>query len=66
MFLLCSNRVRPSRRRFDGAQKPRRSIFDIVYTTTPNGTDRRPNPLAPKDRPVNFLYMGLFLGFKKT
>jgi len=45
---------------------PRRSIFDIVYKSTPNGTARRPNPLALRNRPVNFLYMGLFLGFKKT
>ncbi len=43
----------------------RRSIFDIVYPTTPNGTDRRPNPLAPRAAPVNFLYMGSFLRFKK-
>jgi hypothetical protein len=38
--------------------------LDIVYQVIPNGTDRRPNPLVPKERPVNFLYMGLFLGFK--
>ena len=44
----------------------RRSIFDIVYQIIPNGTARRPIPLAPKNRPVNFLYMGLFLRFEKT
>ena len=48
-----------------GALVPPRSIFDIVYQTTPNGTERRPNPLAPKNRPVNFLYMGLFFRFRK-
>jgi len=66
MFLLCSIALGSSRRRSDGAQSPRRWIFDIVYPTTPNGTDRRPNPLAPKNHPVNFLYMGSFLRFKKN
>jgi hypothetical protein len=45
--------------------EPRRSIFDIVYPTTRTALARRSNPLVPKDRPVNFLYMGLFLRFKK-
>jgi hypothetical protein len=45
--------------------RPRRAIFDIVYQTTPNGADRRPNPLVPREPPINFLYMGLFLGFEK-
>ena len=35
-----------------------RSIFDIVYQSTPRpAPDRRPNPLA-SNRPINFLYMG--------
>jgi hypothetical protein len=45
--------------------EPRRSIFDIVYQATPNGTDRRANPRASKDRPVNFLYMGCSADSKK-
>jgi len=56
----------PRRRRSDGAFELRRSIFDIVYQIIPNGTARRPNPLALGNRPVNFLYMGLFLRFEKT
>jgi len=43
---------------------PYRSIFDIVYQITPNGT-RRPNLLVPRTARVNFLYMGLFLGIEK-
>jgi hypothetical protein len=53
-------------KRSDGAEKAPRSIFDIVYPTTPNGS-RPPDVLpAPRNRPVNFLYMGLFLGIEKT
>jgi len=36
-----------------------------VYQTIPNGHDRRSKLLAPKEPLVNFLYMGLFLGFEK-
>jgi hypothetical protein len=65
MFLLCSYRSGSRCGAVRRGLEPRRSIFDIVYQTTPNGTDRRANPRASMDRPVNFLYMGLFLGFKK-
>ena len=46
--------------------KAPRSIFDIVYLTSPNGN--RPPQILPasSNRPVNFLYMGLFLGIEKT
>jgi len=46
--------------------KAPRSIFDIVYPTSPNGN--RPPQILPasSNRPVNFLYMGLFLGIEKT
>jgi len=36
-------------KRSDGDFEPRRSIFDIVYQTTSNGTARRPIPLAPRN-----------------
>jgi hypothetical protein len=45
--------------------KAPRSIFDIVYPTTPNGS-RPPQILhAPRNRRVSFLYMGSFLGIEK-
>ncbi len=44
----------------------RRSIFDIVYQATLNRHRTPARPLAPGNRPVNFLYMGLFLRFEKT
>ena len=59
----------PRRKAVDGDFEPRRSIFDIVYQTTSNGTARRPDPpgpARPKEPPVNFLYMGSFLRFKKV
>jgi hypothetical protein len=43
----------------------RRSIFDIVYQTTPNRHWTPARPARPQNRPVNFLYMGLFLRFQK-
>jgi hypothetical protein len=50
-----------------GPMEPKapRSIFDIVYPTTPNGSPPPQIALAVRNRPVNFLYMGLFLGIEK-
>ena len=44
----------------------RRSIFDIVYQTSPNRHQTPDRPVAPGTALVNFLYMGLFLRFEKT
>jgi hypothetical protein len=44
-----------------------RSVFDIVYPITANGIPTAARTrTSPEIAPVNFLYMGLFLGFKKT
>jgi hypothetical protein len=66
MFLLCSYRFTLFVGRSDVAFEPRRSIFDIVYQTNPERQPTAAVPLVPRNRPVNFLYMGLFLRFKKS
>jgi hypothetical protein len=64
MFCLCSYIRILAKPRSCLLSRLGRSIFDIVYQAKPNGTDRRPIPLAPRNLPVNF--MGLFPRFEKT
>ena len=58
--------LRPCAERSDAGPSLRWSIFDIVYQATPNRHKTPDRPLTPGTAPVNFLYMGLFLRFKKT
>jgi hypothetical protein len=45
--------------------KAPRSIFDIVYPTSPERQSTAADSLAFRNRPVNFLYMGSFSRFRK-
>ena len=70
MFIICSYTTTFAAARevlicWDCGQ--RRLVFDIVYHAAPNRhPDAARTPSPPRNRPVNFLYMGLFLRFKKT
>jgi hypothetical protein len=49
-----------------GEPSGRQSVFDIVYPTIPNGILVAASTRSlPRSRPVNFLYVGLFLRFEK-